>query len=295
MKKVLISGGSGLVGTALTDLLVEKGFAVAHLSTRKNYKRKGIESYYWNPVKGKLDPKSFQDVGVVIHLAGAGIADKRWTTERKKVVIDSRVESAKLLTDFMQNNEHQVKRFIGTSAIGYYGDRNEVLTEESSPGSGFLAEVCQLWEASYEAVPLKVSSAILRLGVVLSMNGGALPEMMKTMPFFMGILGSGKQIYSWIHLEDIAGIFLHLIENESLTGTYNAVAPQPNSQRSMAEFIAKQKGVVTLPAPEFALTLALGEMKEVVLNSQNCSASKILKTAYKFKFANLNEALENLL
>lgn len=295
MKKVLISGGSGLVGTALTKLLLSKGYTVAHLSTRKDYQRKGVETYYWNPSKGKLDAKAFEGTAVVVHLAGAGIADKRWTEERKKLIIDSRIQSAKLLTDFLNNEPHQVTRFIGTSAIGYYGDREGVLTEESALGKGFLAEVCELWEERYLAVPQNVSTAIMRLGVVLSMKGGALPEMMKTMPFFMGVLGNGQQIYSWIYLDDLARMFLHIIEGDSLKGIYNAVAPQSISQKEMAKRIAKKKNVFTVPTPEFALQIALGEMKEVVLNSQNCSAKKILSTGFKFKFKEINGALDELL
>lgn len=295
MKKVLISGGSGLVGTALTDLLLTKGYKVAHLSTRKKYKRKGVESYYWNPSKGELDPKAFLDAEVLIHLAGAGIADERWTAERKKLLIDSRVQSAKLLTDFMLKHPHQVNRFIGTSAIGYYGDRQEVLTEESALGKGFLAEVCQLWEASYEEVPASISTIILRLGVVLTTKGGALPEMMKTMPFFMALLGSGKQIYSWIHLQDLAQMFLFMIEQEQLQGIYNAVAPQTTSQKEMVKLIANKKGVFTVPTPEFALQIALGEMKEVVMNSQNCSADKMLAGGFKFNFERIDKAIDDLL
>lgn len=294
MKKVLISGGSGLVGSALTKLLIEKGHGVAHLSTRKDYKREDVEVYHWNPAEGKLDENAFNNVDVVVHLAGAGIADKRWSSARKQLILDSRVESAKLLTDFLKTKSHKVQCFIGASAIGYYGDREELLTEESALGEGFLAEVCQAWEQSYEAVPNAIQQTVLRLGIVLAANGGAFPEMTKTLPFFIGILGSGKQMYSWIHLDDATRLFLFAIEDKLAPGIYNAIAPNPKSQVDMATIIADIKGVFTVPTPSLALHIALGEMSEVVLNSQHCSAQKITDAGFKFKFKELNKALKDL-
>ena len=295
MKKVLITGGSGLVGSKITDLLLEKNYAVAHLSTRKSYKRKGVESYYWNTKKQYVDPKAFEDVSHIIHLAGAGIADERWTVRRKKILIESRVATSQLLLNFLKENQHSVKKFIGASAIGYYGNQTKVLKESDESGTDFLAQVCEVWEDSYELEELAIPKVVIRIGIVLAKEGGALPEMTKTLPFFVGILGSGKQIYSWIHLDDLAKMFVYSVENEVLEGVYNGVAPNPRSQKDMAKLIANQKGVFAIPAPKFGLQLALGEMSTVLFLSQNCSAERILSKGFEFKFNTLESAIDDLM
>lgn len=295
MNKVLISGGSGLLGSRITDLLLENGVRVAHLSTRKSYKRKNVDVFYWNPNEGYVDEKAFKGVDGIIHLAGAGIADKRWTDDRKKAIIESRVNSSKVLMDYLNDNENEVDVFIGASAIGYYGDQSGVLTEEMSPGSDFMAHVCELWEDSYKPLPESIRKVIFRIGIVLSNEGGALPEMTKTLPFFVGVLGDGQQIYSWIHIDDLARLFIEGLKNEKIKGTFNAVAPNPVRQKVMAKTIAKFKNTISLPAPKFGLQLVLGEMSAVLFLSQKCSAAKVEGTGFEFQYPKIEEAIADLM
>lgn len=293
MKQVLITGGSGLLGTKLTDVLLAKGYAVAHLSTNKNYSKENVACYYWNIKEKYIDQKSILNADVIIHLAGASIAGKKWTAKRKQEIIDSRVISSQILINALKNTKHNVKLFIGASAIGFYGDRgSELLAENAEPGTDFLAKVCEQWEGSYQLTD-EIKKAVVRIGVVLSKDGGALPEMMKTLPFFIGILGNGKQFSSWIHIDDLAKLFVFIIEN-NLEGTYNAVAPNPLPQKDLAKIIAKQKNTIVMPTPKFALNLVLGEMKSLVLASQKCSANKIISKGFQFEFDKIDEALCNL-
>ncbi len=295
MNKVLITGGSGLLGTRITEILLEKGIEVAHLSTRKSYKRKGVGVFYWDPSMQVMDAKAFEGVTSVLHLAGAGVADKRWTKTRKKEILDSRVESSLLLMNFLNQQDHQVSQFIGASAIGYYGKQAGILSEDKAAGDDFLAAVCKLWEESYVINDKVIKKLIFRIGIVLAKDGGALPEMTKTLPFFIGILGNGKQVYSWIHVDDLANMFIFAIENKHLSGVYNAVAPKPVTQAKLAKEIADVRNTIVLPAPKIGLKLALGEMSDVLFLSQNCSANKILEKGFTFKFEEMQDAIRDLM
>ena len=257
MNKVLITGGSGLLGTRITEILLEKGIEVAHLSTRKSYKRKGVGVFYWDPSMQVMDAKAFNGVTSIIHLAGAGVADKRWTKTRKKEILDSRVESSLLLMNFLNQKDHQVTQFIGASAIGYYGKQDGILSEDKVAGDDFLASVCKLWEESYIINDKVIKKLIFRIGIVLAKDGGALPEITKTLPFFVGILGNGKQIYSWIHIDDLAEMFIFAIENKHISGVYNAVAPKPVTQAKLAKEIAGVRNTIAITAPKIGLKLAL--------------------------------------
>lgn len=295
MNKVLITGGSGLLGTRITEILLEKGIEVAHLSTRKSYKRKGVGVFYWDPSMQVMDAKAFNGVTSIIHLAGAGVADKRWTKTRKKEILDSRVESSLLLMNFLNQKDHQVTQFIGASAIGYYGKQDGILSEDKVAGDDFLASVCKLWEESYIINDKVIKKLIFRIGIVLAKDGGALPEITKTLPFFVGILGNGKQIYSWIHIDDLAEMFIFAIENKHISGVYNAVAPKPVTQAKLAKEIAGVRNTIVLPAPKIGLKLALGEMSDVLFLSQNCSANKILERGFAFKFEDMEDAIRDLM
>lgn len=295
MNKVLITGGSGLLGTRITEILLEKGIEVAHLSTRKSYKRKGVGVFYWNPSMQVMDANAFEGVTSVLHLAGAGVADKRWTKTRKKKILDSRVESSLLLMNFLNQQDHQVKQFIGASAIGFYGKQAGILSEDKAAGDDFLAEVCKLWEESYIINDKVIKKLIFRIGIVLARDGGALPEMTKTLPFFVGVLGNGKQIYSWIHIDDLAEMLIFALENKQLNGVFNAVAPKPVTQLSLAKEIASVRNTIVFPAPKIALKLALGEMSDVLFLSQNCSADKILEKGFAFKFEDMEDAIRDLM
>lgn len=298
MSKVLISGGSGLVGTKLTEILIEKGYKVAILSTRKKFSHKNAEVFYWNIEKEEIEEAAFENTEHIIHLAGAGVADSRWTESRKKEIYDSRIDTTKLFYKYLSSKKYNVKTFISTSAIGIYEkDSGEVLKENTPPANNFLASVCIDWEKEAKAIEnLGVKVAIIRTGIVLDLNGGAMKEMLKTAPFFLSTLGSGEQIYSWIHIDDLCRMYIHALENKNVQGAFNGVAPNPVSQKKIMEVIKTEKNILApiLPAPSFALKIALGEMSEVVLGSQNCSAEKIMKTGFEFKFDTIQKAIQNL-
>lgn len=299
--RVLITGATGLVGTHLTNLLKQKGNEINYLTTSKDKIRKiqGNQGFYWDPDKGELDETAVDGVDTIIHLAGASIA-KRWTESYKKEIIESRVKSAKLIYDTLQNSPHQVKRFISASGIGVYPDSLLKLYTEDNEAvdDSFVGEVVERWEASaMEFIDLGINVSIIRLGMVLAREGGALPKLKEPTAFNAGApLGSGKQWQSWIHIDDIAGIFNFVLEND-LDGIYNAVAPNPVTNKELVECIAKNMGSsVWLPRiPGIALKLALGEMSRIVLSSQLVSAEKIEKAGYPFKYKNLSKALEDLI
>jgi uncharacterized protein (TIGR01777 family) len=299
MSKVLISGGSGLVGTRLTALLMEKGYDVAILSTRKNFKHPKAAVYYWNIEKSEIEEGAFENTKHIIHLAGAGVADNRWTEQRKKEIYDSRIDTTKLFYQYLSKIKHEVTSFISTSAIGIYEkDTNEILKESTPPADNFLAQVCIDWEKEAEAIrELGIKVAIIRTGIVLDLNGGAMKEMLKTAPFLLSTLGNGKQIYSWIHIDDLCNMYIHALENENVSGVYNGVAPNPVSQKKIMEVTKAEKYSLApiLPVPSLALKIALGEMSEVVLGSQNCSAEKIIETDFEFQFETIEKAIKDLL
>lgn len=314
MKKVLITGASGLVGRRLTELLLGKGYAVNVLGREQNAKGKeqtanGNEQnansqmppaaayYTWNVDKGKIEPEALEGVSAIIHLAGAGVAEKRWSDERKKEIIDSRVKSAQLLFNYLKKNTHQVKTFISAAAVGYYADcGEEVITEEHAAGEGFLSEVCQKWEAAaVKFAQLNIREVRCRIGIVLAKEGGALPELTKT--FALGVAGyfaKSPLYYPWIHIDDVCGIIVHALENEPMHGAYNTTAPAPLPMKNLMQEIVKAKKAkaAVVPVPPFAIKLAMGEMSEMLLSSQRCSAAKIMESGYRFRYAEIGKALK---
>lgn len=303
MKKVLITGASGLVGTRLSTLLLKKGYEVNTLGRKVNRPRSEVRSqvnsYVWNLEKGEVDAKAFEGVSAVIHLAGAGVADKRWSDERKKEIVESRVQSAKLIFDFLKKNKHEVKTFISASAVGFYGDcGDEVVAEEHKAGKGFLAEVCKQWEQSAKQFSkLEIREVRCRIGIVLAKDGGALPELTRTIPLGVAsYFAKSKLYYPWVHLDDVCGIIIHALENEKVKGAYNTTAPQPWLMKDLMKqiLVAKKSKAVLMPAPSIAIKLAMGEMSEMLLSSQKCSAEKILKTGYPFKFGEIEKALAEI-
>jgi uncharacterized protein (TIGR01777 family) len=302
MKKVLITGATGLLGSRLTEMLLERGYSVNQLSrnVKTGIEKGGVQTYWWDIENGEMDKEALVDVSTVIHLAGAGVADKRWSKERKKEILDSRIKSARLLYDILKKVNHSVKTFISASAVGYYGDcGNEVVTEEHEPGKGFLADVCRQWEdAAMQMGSLGLREVRCRIGIVLAKDGGALPELMKTLPLgFASYFAKPRLYYPWIHIDDVAGIMVHAIETESLRGAYNTSGPAPMLMHDLLKqaLLAKRSKALLVPAPPIAIKIALGEMSEMVLNSQRCSADKILASGYKFKYPQIAAALENLL
>lgn len=295
MKKVIISGGTGLVGKHLSRLLLSKGYQV-NILCRSPAKR---NEYKWNIEENYIDEKVFEDAFAIIHLAGAGIADKRWTDERKQEIIDSRVKSTQLLRNYLSTGKHTIQTFISASAVGYYGDRgSELLTEESSNGTGFLAEVCELWENEADKIAsLKIAVSKIRIGIVLSKDGGALPKLDFPIKFGIGAyIGNGKQFVPWIHIDDLCHIFIHLLEHPNLSRTYNACAPDIKTNKQMSKTIAQvlHRPFIPFPAPEFVIKTVLGEMATMLLMSDNCSCQKIINAGFVFQFPTLETALENI-
>ncbi|MEM6724987.1 MAG: TIGR01777 family oxidoreductase [Bacteroidota bacterium] len=298
-KCILISGGSGLVGSRLSILLKEKGHQVRHLS-RSPKPNAPFPSFKWNIPEQYIDPAALEGVDVIIHLAGAGIADKRWTDARKALIISSRVESTRLLYRTIHKMEHPPESFLAAAAVGFYGDRaDELLTEESGPGSGFLAESCIAWENALDELDHpSVRLVKLRIGIVMSTQGGALEKMLLSFHARLGTyFGSGKQFYPWVHIDDLSNMFIWGMENAAISGTYNAVAPEPQRNKALTEKIAKalEKPSLIVPAPEFGLRLAMGEMADVVMVSANVSNEKIAKAGFEYAHPELVAALKDLL
>ncbi|NJC25827.1 TIGR01777 family oxidoreductase [Neolewinella antarctica] len=295
---VLIGGGSGFIGSHLSRHLTNIGYQVRILSRSPQPGGRYL-TFKWDTETGELDPAALRDVDYVINLAGAGIADKRWTTKRKDVIIKSRTETTALLARGIAAMERKPKLYLSASAVGYYGDRaDEVLTELDAPRSGFLSRSCILWEEATKMVADQgVPVFINRTGIVLHPEGGALEKMV--LPLKVGTstyFGSGQQYYSWIHLQDIIRTYSHAIEHK-LTGVYNGVAPTPVRNKIFAEMLAPAAGkkALVIPAPAFALKLAMGEMSHTVLDSAYVSSEKLAETGFVFMHPELSQALMDLL
>ncbi len=298
MKTVVIAGGTGTVGSRLKEILEVQGFSVLILS-RNNQKASEDDSIILWDIKKKQVDDRFNEANIIINLAGAGIADSRWTEERKKLIINSRVNTTRFLIEEVLRRSITLDHFISASAIGFYGDGgHDVLTEESGiVQDDFLSRVCQLWEReARKASAISKQVAIIRIGTVLSPKGGALEKMSKTIPFgIANVLGSGEQLMSWIHVDDLCGIFRHIIE-DNLNGIYNAVAPKVYDNKNFTRILRDtlNKHALLVPVPEFALKIALGDMSRVVLNSSNVSAAKIIESGYKYIYPDLQNALTNI-
>ena len=284
---ILITGASGLIGSALTDKFKVHGYNVSHLG-RKRTSKNGVKSYIWNIAEGFIEEGALESANIVVHLAGAGVADKRWTRHRKKEIKQSRVQSTELLHQRLAAINSACETFISASAIGIYGldTGDSWLTEDDPPGDGFLAEVTEQWErqiARIEGHKLRV--VVLRTGIVLSAAGGALPKIAESVKWNVGAaLGSGRQYMSWIHMEDLCGIFLKAVTDPAIRGAYNAVAPNPVTNRAFTEVLAKVLNKkLWLPAvPGAVLRLGLGEMAQMVLGGNRVSPDKIEKAGYQF-------------
>jgi len=296
-KRILITGASGLVGAALTALLLKEGHQVAHLGRSK--RQGNVPSYTWDVDKGIIEEGALNGVDAIVHLAGAGIADKPWTAKRKQEILESRTRSSALLYQTLKSTQHQVKAFISASAIGYYGfgGSDEVFTEDSKPGSDFLADVVNAWEHEVDKIyELGIRTVKIRIGIVLTNKGGALKEIAK--PVYWGVgapLGSGKQPMSWIHIDDLCAMFRWAVENENLSGAYNGVSPQWSTNREVTKAIAKalHRPLLLPPIPSFVLKLMLGEMANLVLVGSKVSAEKIQRTGFTYAYTDLDKAISS--
>lgn len=303
MNTVLITGGTGLIGKALSKMLVEKGYEVIVISRKPAFTAGGITYVQWDVDKKIIDIDSVKKADYIIHLAGAGVVDKRWNKSYKKEIQESRVKSSQLIVDTLKQHPNKVKAIISASAIGWYGnDKSPVkpFIENDKADEGFLGVTCRLWEQSIESPDLtQIRICKIRTGIVLSNEGGALAEFKK--PIKMGlaaILGNGKQFISWIHIEDLCRIFIHAMESSNMTGSYNAVAPDPVSNKTLVLTLAKlMKGKFFIPihVPSFILKIMLGESSIEVLKSTLVSSEKIRSSGFTFYFPGIESALKNLL
>ncbi|AEL25782.1 TIGR01777 family oxidoreductase [Cyclobacterium marinum] len=295
MQNILITGGSGLVGSSITKTLEAEGKAVAWLS--RSPKKYAQKSFYWDPKKGEIDDKAIDWADAIIHLAGAGVAEKKWTEQRKKVILKSRLDSSNLLYEALKKAENKPKAVVCSSAVGFYGfDTGEKLVFEGDPaGNDFLADVVKQWENATEKYQdLEIRTVIFRIGIVLAKEGGALKEMLK--PPVAAPLGSGQQYLSWIFIEDLSSMFAFALENQGVSGIYNAVGPVPVTNKILTQRAAEYKGkpFVNIGVPSFALKLGLGEMANMILGGNRVSNEKIEGTGFKFQYGDLNLALKKI-
>lgn len=293
-RRILIGGGSGLIGSRLTWLLTQKGYQVRHLG--RTAKEGAIRTFAWDINKQTIDERAFEGVTAVINLAGASINGRRWTEAYKKELVDSRIVSTRLIVDFLNNKPHTVTNFLCGTAVGYYGLTNNTtpFRETDLPATDFMATLVSDWEHEASKVnDRKIKIACIRTGIVFSSKEGALQEMARPIKLLVGApLGSGKQVVSWIHLDDICRIFIHILEND-LSGPYNGVAPEPATNEAITKAIAKalHKPLWLPNIPGFVLKIILGEMGEAVLNGSMVSSDKIRSTGFEFEYPNLKDAV----
>lgn len=292
MTKILISGGTGLVGTHLVKKFQKKGYEVAILS--RNPKAKN--EYKWNVSKSYIDKKALENTSYIIHLAGAGIADKRWSKKRKKTLISSRVETIKLLYKYVNKYNINIKGFISASGVGYYGisASDKIYTENDSAGTDFLSEVCKKWEKqAKEFKKTHIPTTILRTGVVLATKNSALQKM--NTPLFLSYLGNGKQHFPWIHITDLCNLYIKAVEDNNFRGIFNAVAPDFKTNKSFIKTLSEviKKPIFPLAVPKFVLKIIFGKMSSILLKGNRISAEKT-QQHYSFRFPDLKSALKDI-
>lgn len=307
MATILLTGGTGMIGRALQQFLTRKGYSVIVL-VRDDVKRPQVNNITyarWNIEKGEIDKDAIASADYIIHLAGANVAAKRWTAKRKHEIVDSRVKSGNLIVKSLKEIPNKVKAVVSVSAIGWYGpdtvvSKQEGFTENTLANNDFLGNTCRLWEESIQPVEaLGKRLIITRLGIVLSNEGGALAEFKKPLKAGVAaILGNGKQVISWIHMDDVCRLFLFAVEHETMQGIYNAVANETISNKAFTLALAqKMRGKFFIPVyvPAFALQLAMGEMSIEVLKSATVSNKKIHDAGFTFLYPSVDAALDDLI
>lgn len=303
MAIVGITGGTGFIGRHLCKLLRDSGHEVV-IFTRTPMKQHDVPHVhyaYWNPYEDKFDLIHLKTVDAMIHLAGAGIADKRWTAKRKKEIVHSRVHTTRFLVSKLKEYGENCKTLISTSAIGYYGpDRagHSFFKESDPPAADFLGSTCEKWEAEAHKAEAFLRTVIFRFGIVLGKEDGMFPQL--ATPALLGILpmlGGGNQVISWIHADDLCKMMLYALDHEEIRGVYNAVTPHPVSQKRIMKAIAKAKGGVKIPVPvpKIVLQALLGEMSTEVLKSATISADKTLKAGFTMEYDTIDKAVKEIL
>ena len=300
MASILISGGTGLIGSALVNELLRRGHSVRVLSRSGKGVPKGATACLWNPTEGSMDASAVEGIDGVIHLAGAGVADKRWTEERKNLIIDSRVSTAKLIKKTFREQGIKLRFFITASGSNYYGTTttSHIFEEREPPGSDFLGACCRMWEDVAFVENGAERTVALRTGVVFARGGGALDKLVLPIKLWAGSpLGSGKQYVPWIHIDDLVAMYVKAVEDDAMQGPYNAVAPEHITQAEQTKIIANiLKKPLWLPnVPAFVLKLMLGEMSSIVLQGSRLSSEKISKAGFNYQFPTAEEALRDLL
>lgn len=303
MKKIIITGATGLIGKKLVNSLIEKKYEVVVFSRdlqKAKLQLPNVKEFVeWDYKKPEKWKSSLEKIDGVIHLAGVNLFARRWNEEFKKEILDSRQTSTINLVEAIKQCTNKPKVFISASGIGFYGDRNdEELNDSSTPGKDFVADVCKIWEfESQQLTKINIRNIQIRTGLVLSTEDGALKQMLPAFKmFFGGPLGNGKQWSSWLHIDDIVGIYLYALENETITGPLNAVSPNPVMMKYLAKTLGKiLKRPSKFSVPNFILKLVVGEAAEVVTSSQRVIPDKLVKYGYKFKFKKLEDALRDLL
>ncbi|WP_378187046.1 TIGR01777 family oxidoreductase [Aquimarina sp. W85] len=298
--KVLITGATGMIGQEVVKLCHQSNIVVHYLTTSEDKieNKSNYKGYFWDPQNNSIDVNCLHEVEVIINLVGATVA-KRWTKNYKKEIIESRTLSAKLLLNTLKNQKHTVRHMLSASAIGIYPSslQNYYTEETQTIADDFLGTVVRQWEdAVNQFKSIDISVSILRIGLVLSEKGGAFPKMAEPVKYNLGTaFGSGKQWQSWIHVEDLARVFLHSILQEQ-SGVFNAVAPNPVSNQKLIKIIAKKmnKSIFLPNVPKFMMKLILGEMHTILFASQRVSCEKLLETGFNFNFDNVAVAIQDI-
>jgi len=300
MDTILITGGSGLVGRHLSMKLKDKGYNVALLS-RSPEQSTDIKSYFWDPAKAEIDHTAITEADFIIHLAGAGIGDKRWTAGRRKDIIDSRVKTADLIYRVVRETGKKVKAFITISGSNYYGTltSEKIFNETDPPAVDFLGEVCRFWEEAADRFSEVGSRVVkIRTGIVLARKGGVLSRILTPVRLDVGSpIGSGKQYVPWIHIDDLCNIFIKAIDDQNMKGAYNAAAPQDITNSDLMRSLAQELGKpFWFPAvPSFIMKIMFGKMSEILLEGSRISSEKIRSAGFNFQFPELKDALQDLL
>ncbi len=299
METVLITGGTGLIGSHLIKKLREKGYNIALLSRTAN-PAGSIPIYLWDPAKNEIDIAALASADYIIHLAGAGIGDKRWTKNRRQLIADSRIKTGELILNNVLESGKKLKAFISASGIGYYGtiSSDKIFNENDPPSNDFLGEVCRKWEEMADRFKESgIRTVKIRTGVVLSDKGGALGRITTAVKMGIGSpLGTGRQYIPWIHIDDLCNLYLKAVEDPLMTGTWNAVAPEHISNMEFMRILAKVLGKpFFFPAvPSFVLKILLGKMSGIILKGSRVSAGKLISSGYNFEYPDLGNALKNL-